>query len=519
MRIDFFRPGQAFLLLAAVVLTLGLFRISGIGFYNDDYVLLAAMAKVPGAGLLGIMRSLTQECGALFWTRPVDMIYLPLLYRLFGTDPLPYQLLSLGLSLAWVWAFYRFLQETVSGPSLALVAALLAALHPAHDATRLWFSASIAPAALLGTLTAMRLYRAWRQNGGWARLAAALVIFAAATLLYEAAAPLVFLLAWPEYAAARPGRSLTQAGRAAALRCVPMWGMFLVLMAYQRILVPRFMGLERHPVSLSLGHALKTLTTGLECCLGNRMLHLMSKQAAYAAGDFHSWDWLLLAAAAAALVWALRRSATPEPRLDGMIPAAAAIWIVLGYLPYFFDRAYIPAIFDARNRFNLSACAGAALLLAWVWNRAAISERPVLRRGATPVLAAFLVWSLLAGWASNAQWARAYGLQQELLSALTQARPARTGNILVFGVGPGPGSGMVFDSGYDLEYALRLRPDAGGLQALLAQGRVRFEPEAAVVGGKRLPYRDLRAYDHQTRRWKDIRSAADGADWVSALKA
>ena len=516
--IDFKNPRHAFAALAGAVLALGLFRLRGLGFYNDDYVLLAGMAAAPGHGLVDAVRSLAGSSGGLFWTRPLNLLFYPALFSAFGASPLPYAVFSIVMQLALCWTFYRTLMdEEVPGPA-ALLAALLAALHPAHDATRLWASGFIAPCALLGTLSAMRFYRRWLAGAAWPWLAAALVVFAAATLLYEASAPLVLLLLWTCYRRARSkGLAPLPACLSGLRACSALWGLFLVLMATQRVLVPRLQGLERHPVSLSLGHAFQVLSSGLECGLGNRLLHLMSRQAVFAAGEFQPRDWLFWAAAAAALAWLLRRlAAAGEGRAEPW-PILGAAWFVLGYVPYFFDRAYTPSIFDASNRVNLVSSLGAAWVLAWAWDRARASAWPALRRCATPALTLLAAGFLLSGWSSNAQWARAYGLQKKVLAALSEGPQAgQAGPVLVFGVPGGVGSAPVFCSSYDLPHALLLRRGPGGPQPYLAEGRVSFEPDAAVVGGSRLPYRGLRAYDHAAGTWTALRGSRDGEAFLAA---
>jgi hypothetical protein len=382
---------------------------------------------------------------------------------------------------------------------MALLTALLASLHPDHDATRLWLSGSIASCALLGTVLSLRLYRLWQRQGSGLRLASALGLFAATTLVYEAAAPLAALALLPT----RPGENFS--GRIRS--CAPLWSVLLALMGYQRIIAPWLQGAERHPVSLSAIHGLKVLASGFECSLANRLSHLIWKQASFAATNFSAWDWLLFAAAACALAWLARHASRDWRPLGRSFLLVGAAWWFLGYAPYFFDRTYTPSMFDLTNRVNLTSSLGAAMILIWLLSRL----RAAVASWAISALAAAF---LLAGWTSNAQWAKAYALQQETLANMT--RTDAPGPVLVFGVAPSVGSATIFSAGYDLDHALLLR--GSRVKAYLAEGRTRFGSDAAIVAPQtRLPYAGLLAFDAASGRMIPVTNARSGQAFLADI--
>ena len=104
--------------------------------------------------------------------------------------------------------------------------------------------------------------------------------------------------------------------------------------------------------------------------------------------------------------------------------------------------------------------------------------------------------------------------QEEVLAGLAQEPQASLpGPVLVFGVAGDIGSAMVFNAGYDLPNAVRVRRPGTGLSAFLAgEGRARWQADGVVFSSfpsGRLEYRGLRAYCHDTRSWHVINGPQD----------
>lgn len=456
-------------LLAGPVLLAAAFRFSGLGFYNDDYALLAGLAR----------GSFFSEFAGLFYTRPLDIPAIRGAYALFGASPLPYHALLRLLDLAAAWAFYRWLRlEGADGPT-ALLAALLAALYPNHDAARCWPSGLVAQGGLAATLSALVVFRSGRRAAGALLFLAAMLFYEAPSMLFAA----VPLLAWLK----------ERDWKKAAFSGWPLAAAFAVGALWQRVAVPLLLAAERHPVSFSPSHAFKVLGTGFELTFANRLAHGLARGAQAAAGALSPAEWVLFAFAAGALaLWASRLAREAEkPQALPLLPLAAALF-VLGYAPYFFDKAYMPTAFSANNRLNLTAALGGALAFSWAAAR--------WRKGG-PVLAGALAASFLLGnWASNAQYAAAYAVQREVLDGAVKLLPPAAKTVLLYGVPERVGSAVVFESTFDFDGALFLR--GARVTARVGQGRMRFDPDAAKLvwyGEGALPYEGLYVYDHAAR--------------------
>ncbi|MBI4347013.1 MAG: hypothetical protein HY553_09175 [Elusimicrobia bacterium] len=481
------------------------FRLAAFGFYNDDYPWLEIWSSAPGSTPWAIARHWA-ESHAGQWFRPGTLILHPVQFSLFGLNPLPYQLVLLAIHLGLAIAFQRLLENEGVDPRTAAFAAIAAALYPNHDATRHWPSLAGGPFALALTLASLVAYRRWQRESGAALLAGSLGAFAYGTLHYEGAAllpALVVYLRWRERPAAWP----------AVRDALPLLGTLALVVLYQRVLVPAMLVPERHPMSVSVGHAFKVLAAGFECTIANRLLHFIARSAAHARALFGVFDWLLCAAAAAALArltlrWAKGERPASPPRL---LPLAGLGFFLLGYAPYFLDSSYTPVVFAQVNRVNMVASLGGACWLAWLFER-----RPWGSRACAAILAAFL----LATWSSNAQWAEAYRLQQSALERLRPKVPPGQKTILLFGLPDDIGSATVFQSTYDFDAAMRLAWKDPGARGRVGTGRVRFERDAAVhawYGETLLAYSDLYAYDYASDRFERLEDKAAGERFLASL--
>ncbi|TBR25117.1 hypothetical protein EPO15_02735 [bacterium] len=473
---------RAALLLAAAVLLAAAFSFSGLGFYNDDYALLSALAR----------GSFTQEFAGLFYTRPLDVPFFGGLFAAFGTTPWPYHLLSRLLDLAAAWAFHRWLREEGADGPTALLAALFFALYPNHDAARCWPSGLVAQGGLAATLGALLLFRTHRALGALA--------FLGAMLFYEAPS---FLVAAVPLAAWLRERDLKKA----LLPAWPLAAAFAVGAFWQRVLVPLTLAAERHPVSLSPSHALKVLGAGFELTFANRLAHGLARGAQAATGSFSGAEWALFALAGAALAFWAARLALEAEAGPPLLPLAFALFI-LGYVPYFFDASYMPTAFSANNRLNLTGALGGSLFFAWACAR--------WRRGG-PVLAGALAGLfLLENWASNGQYAAAYGRQQEILAAAVPLIPPDAKTLLLYGFEERVGSAVVFESTYDFDGALSLR--GARVSARVGQGRMRYDEDAPRLvwyGEAPLSYSGLYAYDHAARKMTALPGPAAAREFLA----
>lgn len=181
------------LFLSTVVALSCVLYVGRLGFYSDDWMFLAALHQAPDQSLFGLFRSIYTP-----WVhmRPVQILYLAGLYKLFGVVPLGYHICNALVFDFSVLLFYLTLRATTLSRLLALVAPLLYALAPHYSTDRFWvaaFQANLSVALyFLSLLAALHALKTSRSDLRSLWMAISLMSAAASILAYEVVLPLFF---------------------------------------------------------------------------------------------------------------------------------------------------------------------------------------------------------------------------------------------------------------------------------------------------------------------------------------
>src|SRR3990172_1739184 len=97
---------QDCLFLSIVVLLSFCLYVRGLGFYSDDWSFLGYFGMSEDQSPFGLFRTVYTP---LSWMRPVQSLYLSLLYWLFGPHPLGYHLVNGAVLLSGIVLFYLVL--------------------------------------------------------------------------------------------------------------------------------------------------------------------------------------------------------------------------------------------------------------------------------------------------------------------------------------------------------------------------------------------------------------------------
>ena len=169
------------------------------GFLLDDFVLFQTSASLQEAG--SIARGFTHDLGAVrhggdtvdsSYYRPVFLALSTLYYQAVGGNPQPWHAAAVALAALIAALACRFLARQGVDDRLALPAALVFALHPAHVSSVAWAAGLQELTAACFILAALLFAEGSRTRD----LALAGVAFAAAVLCKEVALALVLWSAW-----------------------------------------------------------------------------------------------------------------------------------------------------------------------------------------------------------------------------------------------------------------------------------------------------------------------------------
>jgi hypothetical protein len=168
---------------AAVAFISAIPNLAAIGFYSDDWALLA--------GFESGSHSLLAWDRVTFPGRPVQGLYLTLLYRVFGLDPLGYHLVNSAMLAVSAALLCTLLVRLGAGRAQSFATAVLFVLLPQLSTVRVWYAAFQVPLSIALTLASMHCMLSFSRSGkaGWA--AGAVVAALLGLGAYEIFAPLL----------------------------------------------------------------------------------------------------------------------------------------------------------------------------------------------------------------------------------------------------------------------------------------------------------------------------------------
>jgi hypothetical protein len=501
------------LFLALVATLPALFYLSSLGFYLDDYYELELMSNSDDQSLWGLFSALLSG-DPKSHLRPVEYFGLAVLYRLFGTDPLPYQIfLALLVPLCAV-ALYLVLRKLRQPRFLALGVPILFAAAPHYSSARFWVVAYSPTASL--TLYLISLYCGLRALEESSRRLVAWIVGAVAAMLasifmYEIALPLFVLTAvffW--YRARRLGQ---RDGSVAAVA----YSSVLALTIAAKVVLALWVGTE---TSYSIG--------GYQGGLAHHTAYVVSGAMKVNFGTYgigfpyvlwwivdHRFSWAVLGASAlVAIVTFLyltrgARNLELAPLRVGLrwpvwleLAAAGVLLIGLGYAQFVVTGEIYFTSVGIDNRVNIVAALGVVVLVIGLLLRATAFARPERRRAAFSVVVAALagagvfVTNTIAGY-----WGSAYSRQKDVMERLQGALPRDPAHttVLLDRICPEIGPGIIFLGHYDLAGALRTVYRNTTIRADVMTQDIEAAPSALVINTTWLDTTDTRSYPYRQR--------------------
>jgi hypothetical protein len=441
--------------LAAIVLISVALYIRDLGFYSDDWAVLADLGKAADHSYLGIVSSLLTGLAA----RPVHALYFAALVGLFGTEPLGYHVVNTVMQILTVVLLYLAVEVLAQRRLIALGVALVYGLLPHYSTVRFWPAAFQAQLSLafyfLGLYANLRDFqttgpRRWLWRG---LNAVALLV---STLAYEVALPLFVLhplLGWWAARCSRP-TSIRALLWSAVLTVGLLGGVvaFKAAVSYRVAISPEPLAQARW-----LAYVLKegTLVAFGEYGLGlPRVLWLA---ASTYPNPLALAVAVLLGLAIMGYLWRLAAIDRPAPRrMPRQLLGLGLVMFLLGLAIFATNRAFLATTAGMANRTLMAAAVGVALVFVGsvVWLDVRLSRARRFYPAAIAVLAAggFLINTTIASF-----WIAAYQQQRTIVADITEhvPVPAPGATLLLDGICPYIGPAAVFESRWDLAGALQ----------------------------------------------------------------
>jgi hypothetical protein len=497
--------------------------VSGLGFYSDDWPFLVGMAASPEPTLRSVFENLYRDELRM---RPVQILVLAVLFRLFALEPLGYHLVNTALLGLGAVLCYVLARELGLRRHIAVAVALIFSVLPHYSTDRFWIAAMQSTVSLV--LYCLSLYgdlRATRCVGkrSWGWRIGALTAMAASVLAYEVFLPLfvvnlVVTATRARHAARSEGRPVPPAVRpvalalttAAVLLPVVLWKLQFATRIGSLTLEQKlasFRWLITGAIKVSYGDYGIALPFLIVQILRDYSTALVSATAMAVALSVFVYVWRIPVE---------RDRATLAVALVG----AGFATFFLGYALFSLTRNAQYSTTGISNRVAIAATLGIAL--GWVGGIVALTapiSKEWLRRAvfAGLVAAGAGVGVLILG-TIGTFWVEAYRQEQRVLHEIRAAFPVLPpGTTLILdGVCPYVGPAVVFDASWDLASALRLMYHDYTLRANVVTPSLQVEERGLKVSlyegelVEEYPYRGMVLY-HAGLRQHFVLSHADAA--------
>lgn len=467
---------DAVALAVVALMSLAPYRTS-LGFYSDDYAVLASFANAADQSISGLISAMMSSMANI---RPVQVLIFALLYDQFGLSPLGYQVVSWLVYLTLSPVLYLVMLGLRQPRIVAFTVAVVFACLPQCSTNRFWFSALQIPLStafyfgglfcdVRGTSSDVRHWFVWQMLG--------VIALLSSTLAYELTLP--FFLLNP-FIIELSQRS-TAATRSPALtgRLVSLFVRNMV--AITAVAAFKLIGNRRdHTYEDPLAAVIRHLQEALvfhrgESAFGFNLWQFIDKdlvqfgvglpytalKALFLYPHVQDILWATAAgAAAAAFIYPVAKSAPPLSPIRWLTITATGLALALaGYAIFILRENVMFTLAGLGNRTSMMSVPGISIALV-----AAIglisTALPEQKR--PTFFAAWLAILIASGTLVNAViesfFVEATRRQHQTLNRISELLPSGVsgGTLLIDGLCPYYGPAVVFEAPWDMTGALRI---------------------------------------------------------------
>jgi len=445
--------------------------LSHLGFYSDDWGLLARFSASSSQSFAALVSD--------YPARPIQGIYLTLLFRAFGLNPLGYHLVNAAVLAASAALLCLLLVRLCFGRAQSFATTLLFVMLPQLSTVRVWYAAFQVPLSMALMLISMHCQLSFARSGkiGW--LGGAIIAAVLSVGAYEIFAPLIagfaialLFLRWRRSNGTVAGPRIAAAALVLAL--------IMLAFVYKLVLSGGRAGPVADPERYLLGlQQLFRIDYDWRVDSG---LNLLATPRTHFWAPLEGW-WTgagaLLGGAtsfevaaialliAAVVVWRLRVTEAQRRSASRRLLLLGIAAFLLGNATFLIVPSVVFTSTGMDNRVQVAAAIGVAMIFAALISLGT-NALPPRRRGITfcAVIAVISASAFARMSTIEHYWADAPALQQKVLTAARadlQSLPPNS-TVILDGVCPYFGPAVVFETSWDVGGALALalaRPVAG----------------------------------------------------------
>lgn len=500
---------QDSLFLFIIVCLSSLLYVSKLGFYSDDWSFLGNFTLSKQQNFFGFYQTAVTPNTFM---RPVQNVYDAFLFTLFGTHPLGYQLVNVGVFSVMILLFYFILRKLQLPRIIAVSIPLLFALLPNYSTDRFWYAAfQVNLSILFFLLSLLAGLQAFAQNTKhmffWKIVSIASLLIS--TMSYEVAIPLVainLLLFWNPLARISSKKKQFAAHHTVFI-AINLLTLFYIVIFKAKTTVR--LGKFNYPTDAF--HLLLSVIHTNFWTLGVHVPAMLSEIAT----KYLNRPLLLLAICLYVAIFLYlffvllqKTNSLPNRAFFFTLMLIGIVIFFLGYAIFLTNNQVGFSATGIDNRVAIAATIGIAFLLVGALGilsrllfRGVYTEWFFCLTVALVCTSGFLVINTIAQF-----WILAYQKGTTVLSDIQTSLPYLPNHTIVIldGVCPYVGPGIVFESQWDLKGALQVQYHNPTIQADIITPRLKITKKGIVTQiytfRARYPYKNLVIFNDKQKK-------------------
>lgn len=504
--------------LSIIMLISMILYIHQIGFYSDDWSFLGNFSVSPDQSLWGLIQTAFTPNTLM---RPVQNIYDALLFWLFGTEPLGYQLVNAGVLIGITVMFYLIMRQLKMPRIIAVSLPLVFALLPNYSTDRFWFAVFQANLSMLfyfislfAAIRAVSFNTVWSSH--WKVVSIVSLILSA--LSYEIALPLSLLTILILLNPFEVISTIVERKKQTVQKDVVFIAVILISLVY--IFLFKTKTTTRLNDHLDFQFIATMITSAFQVNYGTWVLqipHIWGQAISlYATPVMLGVAVVLYIAIFWFLFYVLTRPKAVFPGTGWMLKMSLSGFVVflLGYAIFFTNNqvGFSPTGID--NRVAIAAAIGVAMTLI---GGAGFFIRLLPQTIGKAVFALFVALVCTGGFlvinTIATFWSKAYQSSQIILADIYDRHPKLPSNstLILDGVCPYVGPAPVFEAPWDLKGALQAHYKDASLKGDIVTPRMKVKGDSLETQiytfPANYPYDKLYIYNFQTKQTMQIKNS------------